>query len=62
MYIGEFIDSKCTGRSVVIFKNGNAYEGFMKDNKRDGKGIYVQGGVGFFDGIFVNDIKNDNGI
>jgi hypothetical protein len=30
IYVGEFIDSKCTGKSVVVFKNGNIFEGMMK--------------------------------
>lgn len=46
----------------MIFKNGNAYEGWMKENKREGKGIYVQGGVGYYEGMFVNDLKTEVGI
>jgi hypothetical protein len=34
----------------------------MKENKREGKGIYVQSGVGWFNGLFVNDLKSQAGV
>jgi hypothetical protein len=34
IYVGEFIDKQCTGKSILIFKNGNVYEGNMAHNKR----------------------------
>ena len=34
MYVGEFKEGRCQGRSVLIFKNGNIYEGMMEGNKR----------------------------
>jgi hypothetical protein len=58
IYVGEFIDNKCTGKSVVVFKNGNIYEGMMKENKREGKGTYIQSGSGYYSGIFINDLKS----
>lgn len=34
----------------------------MQDNKRNGKGFYLQAGVGWFQGTFSNDVKTDQGI
>lgn len=34
----------------------------MRENKREGKGVYVQGGVGFYEGNFVNDLKTEVGV
>ena len=34
LYVGEFKNNNCTGKSIVIFKNGNIYEGDMNENKR----------------------------
>jgi len=34
IYIGEFKVKECTGMSIIIFKNGNVYEGMMDRNKR----------------------------
>ena len=47
---------------MVVFKNGNVYEGEMLNNKREGQGVYVQSGVGWFQGAFSNDIKTDKGV
>lgn len=30
LYVGEFLEGRCEGRSIVVCKNGNAYEGLMK--------------------------------
>ena len=27
VYIGNAVDGKCNGKSIIIFKNGNLYEG-----------------------------------
>ncbi len=62
IYIGEFREGQCTGKSIVIFKNGNIYEGMMDSNKRHGNGFYLQAGVGWFKGVFTNDIKTEAGI
>lgn len=34
IYVGEVKNSKCNGKSIILFKNGNLYEGEMVDNKR----------------------------
>lgn len=34
----------------------------MDNNKREGKGYYLQSGIGWFKGTFSNDLKNDYGI
>lgn len=34
IYIGQYQNDSCNGKSIIIFKNGNLYEGFMNDNKR----------------------------
>jgi hypothetical protein len=34
----------------------------MNSNKRDGKGFYLQAGVGWFQGVFANDIKVEHGV
>ena len=34
----------------------------MSNNKRDGKGYYLQSGIGWFKGTFINDLKTDQGI
>lgn len=47
---------------VLIFKNGNLYEGHFLQNKRHGKGIYVECGFGYFDGVFINDVKSEEGL
>lgn len=62
VYVGQFLDEKCSGRSIIVFKNGNIYEGMMNSNKRDGKGFYLQAGVGWFQGVFANDIKVEHGV
>lgn len=62
LYVGEFLEGRCEGRSIVVCKNGNAYEGLMKENRREGRGTYVQGGVGWFEGVFANDLKTQTGL
>jgi hypothetical protein len=34
----------------------------MRENRREGRGTYVQAGVGWFEGIFANDLKTQNGL
>ncbi len=34
----------------------------MNANKREGKGFYLQAGVGYFEGMFVNDLKTESGV
>lgn len=34
IYVGEVKNSKCNGKSIILFKNGSLYEGEMVDNKR----------------------------
>ena len=34
----------------------------MDDNKRNGKGYYLQSGIGWFKGTFSHDLKTDHGI
>jgi hypothetical protein len=48
--------------SIIVFKNGNIYEGMMEKNKREGKGFYQQSGHGFYKGSFSNDLKTGDGI
>ena len=62
IYVGEFQGEQCGGHSIVVFKNGNIYEGMMQANKREGKGVYLQAGTGWYDGIFVNDLKAESGL
>ena len=45
-----------------MFKNGNLYEGEMNNNKRNGKGIYIQNKTGWFKGHFKDDLKNGEGL
>lgn len=34
----------------------------MNDNKRDGRGFYLQNGVGWYEGHFLHDLKSEEGI
>lgn len=34
LYVGEVKNSKCNGKCIIVFKNGNLYEGEMINNKR----------------------------
>lgn len=64
IYIGNWNaeGNKCHGKGIVIFKNGNLYEGEMSNNKRHGKGIYIQSNLGWFKGHFKDDLKTGSGI
>ena len=62
IYVGEFQGQQCSGYSIVVFKNGNIYEGMMQANKREGKGFYLQAGTGWYEGVFSNDLKAETGI
>lgn len=64
IYVGnwDLENNKCHGKAIIIFKNGNLYEGEMKNNKRHGKGIYIQANLGWFKGYFKEDFKAGQGI
>ena len=50
IFLGEWHDNKCQGKSIIIFRNGNLYEGDMLNNKRHVLGTFVQANIGWYKG------------
>lgn len=59
-FVGDFMENTtCYGK--VMFKNGDVYEGEVKEFKRHGKGVnrYNDGSV--YEGMFVDDYRDGEG-
>ena len=40
-YTGDLHEGKKHGKGVCIWKNGNRYEGYFVNNKREGHGVFT---------------------
>jgi len=47
---------------VIIFNNGNKYEGQMKDRKFHGKGKYTYVNGDYYEGEWLNDKEHGFGL
>ena len=41
-YVGQWLNGKRNGIGKFFYSNGSIYEGFWKDNKKEGFGIYIR--------------------
>jgi hypothetical protein len=58
-YTGEFKGDRIEGFGQVVYANGDAYEGYYRDNKKDGKGKYIsKSKEEVYVGTWTLDVKN----
>jgi len=58
-YRGEFKNDKIEGLGYLTYANGDTYEGYYRDNKKDGRGKYISKAKDeISEGIWSMDVKN----
>ena len=56
-YEGFFKDNNMEGKGIMKWKNGNIYEGEMKNGKMNGTGRFIPSGGFPIEGVFRNNVK-----
>ena len=61
-YTGEIVNGKANGKGVGKYEKGDRYEGYYKDNKRQGQGTYTDAAIGDkYSGAWADDKPNGKG-
>ena len=62
-YIGELINDEIpNGKGKYFFKNGETYEGSIKEDKFEGNGKYIYENSEYYIGEWKDDLRNGKGI
>lgn len=61
-YRGEWDKGWMDGDGVLVFKNGDKYEGTVHENKIDGVGVYEYANGNRYEGEFVEGLISGNGV
>ena len=62
LFLSDVIISKNEERRKMIYKNGDKYNGYWKNNKKEGKGIMKYNNGDKYEGYWKNDKKDGYGI
>jgi|GEM_PF-2967273 TonB family protein len=58
----DYVDGKRTGKGVIVYSNGNRYEGDFVENKRSGKGVFTWKNGNHYEGEYVGGRRTGKGV
>jgi hypothetical protein len=61
VYDGDFVEDRKHGRALITFNNG-VYDGEMRDDAREGYGVYRYSNGDSYEGTWLNNKKHGNGL